>query len=206
MPTEVLVIGAGGHSKVVTEALQASQPMARLVVVDEDITKAGHTLLANIPIEYLGDWSDFAVLCHVAIGNNSVRQRCGLEAHKNGKKLFTVVHPSACLSPTATVSGGCFIAAKAVVAAESKLGEGCIINHCAVVDHDCCIGPYSHIAPHATLSGGVVVGQGCLIGAGAIILPMVKIGDGTVIGAGAVITGDVLNNKTYIGVPGKQVK
>jgi len=75
-----------------------------------------------------------------------------------------------------------------------------------VVDHDCCIGSYSHIAPNATLGGGVIVGQGCLVGAGATILPMVKIGDGSVIGAGAVITGDVLNNQTYIGVPGKQVK
>jgi len=206
MPTEILVIGAGGHSKVVIEAFQASDPNNRLVLADEDMVKAGQTLLGKIPIGFLGDWSDFSELCHVARGNNSARQRCGLEAQKKGKKLFTVVHPSACLSPTAIVSDGCFIAAKTVVAAESKLGEGCIINHGAVVDHDCCIGPYSHIAPNATLGGGVIVGQGCLIGAGATILPMTKIGDGSVIGAGAVITGDVLNNQTYIGVPGKQVK
>ncbi len=206
MPTEVLVIGAGGHSKVVTEALLSSQPKARLIVADENVAKVGRTLLGKIFIEYLGDWSDFAGLCHVAIGNNRVRQKFGLKGKKEGKKLFTVVHPSACLSPTATVSNGCFIAAKVVIAAESEFGEGCIINHGAVVDHDCYIGSYSHIAPNATLCGGVIVGRGCLIGAGATILPMVKIGDGTVIGAGAVITGDVLNNQTYIGVPGKRVK
>lgn len=206
MPTEVLMIGAGGHSKVVIEALQASQPMARLVVADEDRTKAGHLLFGKMPIQYLQDWSAVGGLCHVAIGDNSSRKKCSLKAQKQGKSLLSVIHPNACLSPSAAVSDGCFIAAKAVVAAESRLGYGCIINHGAVVDHDCRIGAYSHVAPNATLGGGAVVGDGCFIGAGATVLPMVKIGNGAVIGAGAVITRDVTSNQTYIGVPGKQVK
>ena len=203
MPTELLVIGAGGHAKVVIEANQATNPGCHIFLADQDILKEGKILLGNIPIRILGNWEALPEQYHVAIGDNQARQQVNIEAQEQGKQPFTIVHPDACVSPSASLESGVFVAAKAVIAAEAKIGEGCIINHGTIIDHDCCVGSYSHMAPNSTLSGGVQVGQGCLIGAGATLLPMVKIGDHVVVGAGAVVTCDVPDNQVVVGVPGR---
>lgn len=203
MPTELLVIGAGGHAKVVIEASQVVNPACHIFLADQDILKKGEMLLGNIPIRILGNWGALPEQYHVAIGDNQVRQQVSIVAQEQGKQLFTIVHPDAYVSPSASLESGVFVAAKAVIAAEAKIGEGCIINHGTIIDHDCCLGSYSHIAPNSTLSGGVKVGQGCLVGAGATLLPMVKVGDHAIIGAGAVVTCDVPDNQVVVGVPGR---
>lgn len=205
MPTEILVIGAGGHSKVVIEATMAQFPTCSIRLADQDILKEGKALLGRFSIEYLRDWSKFSKQCHIAIGNNQRRQELSFVALEHGKKLFTVVYPDACVSPSASLGNGSFVAAKAVIAAETVIGEGCIINHGAIVDHDCHVGPYSHISPGATLVGGVEVGTRCIIGAGATILPSVRVGHHVIVGAGAVITRDVPDYQIVVGVPGRRV-
>lgn len=205
MPTELLVIGAGGHAKVVIEAIQKKSDASRIVLADQDSTKEGKKMLGNISIKHLNYWAALPEQYHVAIGGNKERQQLSIVAQEQGKQPFTVVHPDASVSPSANLGGGCFVAAKVVIAAEAKIGEGCIINHGAVVDHDCQIGAYSHIAPNVTLGGDVEVGRECLIGAGAIILPMVKIGSQVIVGAGAVIISDIPDHQTVMGVPGRSI-
>lgn len=206
MPIELLMVGAGGHAKVVIEAVQAVNPACHILLADEDITKEGKKLLGNIPIHYLRNWEKLPDQCHIAIGNNQERERLSIVAHEQGKQPFTIVHPDAFVSLSAVFGSGNFIAAMVVISAEVKISEGCIINHGAIVDHDCYIGAYSHIAPNSTLSGGVKVGKGCLIGTGATLLPMVEIGDHVVIGAGAVVTCNVPDNQIVTGVPGRCVR
>lgn len=205
MPTDILVIGAGGHAKVVIEAIQAKSQDCHIHLVDQDCTKEGKKILGNILIECLKNWTELPEQYHIAIGNNQIRQQLSLVALEQDKQPFTAVHPDACISSSACLGRGSFVAAKAVIAAEAKIGNGCIINHGAIIDHDCCIGSYSHIAPSSTLLGGVEVGPGCFIGAGATILPMVKIGCHVVVGAGAVITSDIPDHQTVVGVPGRIV-
>ena len=45
MPTDLLVVGAGGHAKVVAEAIQACTPAHRIFLVDQDKSRAGMLLL-----------------------------------------------------------------------------------------------------------------------------------------------------------------
>ncbi len=206
MPTKLLVVGAGGHSKVVIEAIQNQYQNYELLLVDQNIDKQGEKLLGNIPIAYLESWSELPENFHIAIGSNVVRSRLAIFGQQQNKKYFTVIHSAANISKSALVGDGCFVAANAVIAAETKINEGCIVNHGAVIDHDCIIGSYSHIAPNATLSGGVHVGEMCVIGTGAILLPMIKIGNQVTIGAGAVVISDVPANETVVGVPAKCIK
>ncbi|MCT4626528.1 NeuD/PglB/VioB family sugar acetyltransferase [Halodesulfovibrio sp.] len=201
MPTSVAIIGAGGHSKVAIEALRAMAPSCSLRVFDQDRAKKGRTILGGVAIEFLQEWSALPEAYHIAIGNNSVRQQLSMLAQANGKEYTSIIHPEASISPSAVVGEGVFAAAKAVVAAESKIDEGCIINHSAVVDHECRIGAYSHIAPGSILTGGVEVGECTLIGAGAVILPMIKIGRNVVVGAGAVVTRDIPDHQIVVGIP-----
>lgn len=203
MLTELLVIGAGGHAKVVIEAIQAAIPACRIILADQDETKAGTILLGSIPIQLMSDWDDLPHQYHIAIGNNLIRQKFSKDAQQYGNKLYTVIHPAASVSPSSVIGVGTFIAAKTVIGAESHIGENCIVNHGAIVDHDCRIDSFSHIAPNATLGGGVTIGRGCLIGAGAIVLASVKVGNNSVVGAGAVVTCDIPDDQTVIGIPAK---
>lgn len=198
-----MLFGAGGHAKVVLEALFAGTPDIRVEVRDDAPAMAGIPILGHaVRVPCLnGDMHD--VVIHVAIGSNVARRRLALASCQAGAKLINIVHPAASLSPSATMGNGVFVAAMAVIGAESRIAEGVIVNHGAIVDHDCRIGAWTHVAPRAVLGGGVHVGAGVLLGSGCVVLPGLEIGDGATVGAGAVVTRDVPSGKTVMGVPAK---
>ncbi len=200
----ILLFGAGGHAKVVFDALQASVgEQAGLAVVDDNPALVGQDFF-GIQVQ-CGDACEQMVRFrfHVAIGRNAVRQAVFARLRGRGGVPLTVVHPRAQVSPHARVGEGSFIAAGCIMAPASAIGEGVIVNHAAVVDHDCQVGAYSHIAPHVTLGGNVCIGEGVLVGAAAVVLPGVTVGHGCTIGAGAVVVTDVPPATTVIGVPGR---
>lgn len=197
--SRVLLVGAGGHGKVVADALQAGVSNQHLCFVDDCEDLWGQNLM-GLPI--LGALS--AVLrtgdrVHVAIGSNLIRER--VAGSVDFGQLLTVLHPQSLISKHALVDTGSFIAAGAVVGPCVQLGRGVIVNHGAVIDHDCHVGDFCHVAPLASLAGDVRLGAGVLVGAGANILPGIKIGAWAVIGAGAVVTRDVAAGVTVVGVP-----
>lgn len=205
MPTDSLVLlGAGGHGKVVLDAHLAARPGARVRVYDDDTAKQG-LLFCGVEIETpIAPYERFRCACHVTIGGNSTRRRIALALEDAGSALFTVVHPNSIVSSRAVIERGSFIGAGAIVGPEAHVGAGAIVNHGAVVDHECSVGDWSHVAAGAVLGGAVRVGEACLIGSGAVVLPGVDIGDGAVLGAGAVITRNVAAGATVVGIPGRE--
>ncbi len=206
MPTDLAIVGAGGHASVVVEAIRSGDAEFCLQIVDQDKSKQGLDLLENTPITLFESWTGLASRIHVAIGDNSVRQRLIGKAIAHEKELVTVVHPSAQISVSASIGQGCFVAATTVVAAQAQVGSACILNHGSVIDHDCFVDSFSHIGPNATLGGEVHIGQGCLIGAGATLLPGIKVGNNSIVGAGSVVRFEVGDNQVVAGVPAKSIK
>ncbi|WP_330925635.1 acetyltransferase [Candidatus Sororendozoicomonas aggregata] len=206
MPTDVLIIGAGGHSKVVVEACLLSQAYSKLLIADESLDKVGTLLLGKYPIHLLNTVDKIPQYCHIAIGNNCIRQTLFDRINRHNTNFASIIHPKAVISISATVSSGCFIAAGVIVSSATIISDCCIINHGAVVDHDCFVGCFSHIAPNATLCGGVKIGRCVLIGAGSVVLPNISIQDNAVIGAGAVVTSNVSEGETVMGIPGTAIK
>ena len=202
MSTKITIIGAGGHSKVVLDALLQSDTSYEIFVLDSDTKKIGLTIL-DIPIGKLADLSDLDTEVFVAKGNNECRERVSKELLQCGKQLATIIHKNAVVAPSTNIGEGTFVAALAVVSAGASLGTGVIVNHRAIVDHDCVIGNYTHIAPHATLGGGVRVGERVLVGANATLLPSTTIGTSSTVGAGSVVTTDVPDAITVVGNPAK---
>lgn len=196
---QLIILGSGGHSKVVLDALEYCTNDYSIMLCDDNPHRVGDSVLGytiNVTPHPLANITDKV---HVAIGSNTVREKIYHSLSKD--VLLTIIHPSAVIAKTAEIAGGVFIAANAILGPESNIGEGSIINHGAIVDHDVKIGPYCHIAPHSTLGGNVLVGTGVLIGAGATILPGIKIGNGATVGAGAVVTRNVAENSVVKGVP-----
>lgn len=194
----LVIIGAGGHSKVVFEAA-VSAGISHITVIDE---LAGETLETKAP-----DASHFIV----AIGDNAVRERSynayvGRETVAGALKALTVIHPTACVSPSAHIAEGSFVGPHAVINAEAEIGKNVIVNTAAVIEHDCVLGDHSFVAPSSSLCGGVHIGERALVGTNATILPLVHLGSDSVLGAGSVLNKTMGNNCVAVGAPAKVIK
>src|SRR5689334_7613907 len=154
MPIDLLIIlGAGGHAKVVYDAVMQAGLAARVEIRDDNPALAGATLL-GLPVQSTSDIVAKACV-HIAVGRNGPRAEIAKRLEDARCRLTTVIHPRAVLSPHASIGVGSLVAALAVVGPAAALGKCVIINHGSVVDHDCTLGSWVHIAPNATLGGNV---------------------------------------------------
>ena len=204
MAAGVVIIGGGGHAKVVIESLRAAGETVA-AIVDADPTPRS---VLDVPV--VGDDLALAALreqglerLFVAIGDNALRQKLGRRAQDQGFQLVNAVHPSAVISPSATLGRGVAVMAGAVINAESQIGDLAIVNTGAVVDHDCRLGAACHLGPAAALAGGVSLGERAFLGVGARAIPGVTIGADSLVGAGGVVARDLPDGVLAIGVPAK---
>jgi sugar O-acyltransferase (sialic acid O-acetyltransferase NeuD family) len=201
MHIDTFIVGAGGHGKVVLDALliQKIKPL----LFDENKTIINSSIL-DCKIDILPkNLSSLPSNGHVAIGDNYTRERSSKKLIAANISLLTIIHPHSSIAKSASINNGSFVAANAVIGPDAHIGDSCIINHGAVVDHDNLIGAFCHIAPNSTLGGNVSLGTHVLVGSGAVIIPNVTIGDNVVIGSGSVVTKDIKSNSTVAGVPAR---
>jgi UDP-perosamine 4-acetyltransferase len=203
----VVVLGAGGHAKVVIEILRAcghevtgildADPAPRTVVGAPVI--GGDELLPKLR-------SDGVARAFVALGGNGLRLKLGRLAQGLGFELVNAVHPGAVLSPSVRLGVGVAVMAGAVVNAESRIDDLAVVNTRAGVDHDGVIGEAAHVAPGCALAGEVTVGARAFLGAGVTAVPGVTVGEGAVVGAGACIVRDIEAGVLALGVPARTVR
>jgi len=208
----VVLLGAGGHARVVLDALQRAGESSVVGCLDPDPALRDRAIGST---RVIGDDSMLPRLrdqgvshAIVAVGSvdargNDLRKRLYSLVHANTFAALTVVHPTAVIADSARVAAGTVVLATAVVNAYATVGENVIINTAAVIEHDCAVGDHCHIAPQACLGGGVVMGEGAFIGLGARVLPGVRIGPGAVVAAGAVVLHDVTGGETVMGIPAR---
>ncbi|HEY8358168.1 MAG TPA: sugar O-acyltransferase, partial [Ramlibacter sp.] len=178
----LVILGAGGHGRVVADAALLGGRFARVLATDRDPARCRGELLPGVALLPLDAVLTLAgAVFHVAIGSAASRARETRLLEQ--RPLATIVHPHASFSPHASAADGCFIAAQAVVAPGARLAAGVIVNHGAVVDHDGAVGAFSHIAPRAALGGHASVGAAVLLGSGATVLPGLSICDDVTVGA-----------------------
>lgn len=193
----MILYGASGHAKVIIDILEANNQKIDFIVDDNP---ALTELLGYEVRRNTGEYDEAII----SIGSSEIRKKVADSLKVN--KYLTSVHPSAVVSPRATIDEGTVVMQGAIVQSCAKVGKHCIVNTGASVDHDCEIGDFVHVAPHATVLGGVKVGEGSWIGAGAVVKQYITIGKNCMIGAGAVVLKDVPDGATVVGVPGKVTK
>lgn len=210
MTTKVIGLGAGGHAKVVIEALLSRNEYDLVGLLDPDETLHGHKIL-NIVLIGSDDQLPALIQQGVtkffvgvgSVGDASVRRRLFVLGKTYGLEPLIIIHPHAVVSPSAHLGEGTVVFAGAVINAEARIGENVIINTGAIVEHDCVIGDHAHIATGARLAGAVTVGEGAHIGAGATVRQGIKIGVNAIVGIGAAVVKDVADGSTVIGVSAK---
>jgi sugar O-acyltransferase (sialic acid O-acetyltransferase NeuD family) len=203
----LLIIGAGGHGKVVADAALASGKWDEVVFLDDawpEKTKNGRWNIYG-KIDQLADWKGRCSNAVVAVGNNHLRIQLHSKLVATGFDVATIVHPSACVSRFANIGAGTVIFANAVVNVDAVVGDAGIINTSATVDHDCILGKGVHVAPGANLGGGVTVGDLSMVGIGAAVRHYIAIGAEVTIGAGAVVVNNIGDGVTAIGAPARSI-
>jgi len=204
-PLKLVIVGAGGHAKVVLEVFRALG--LHQVVGFVDPHPPGPEVL-GLPV--LGGDEALVRLrregveaAFVALGHNRVRQRIGADLAAMEYALPSAVHPSALLSPSARLGAGIVVMARAVVGTDTALSDFVILNTGAVLDHDNHVGLAAHVAPGCALAGTVRVGARALVGVGSAVRPGISIGDDAVVGAGSAVVADVPPGARVGGAPAR---
>lgn len=204
--TAVVVIGAGGHGKVVVATLQAAGLKPSLVLDDDPALWGG----AVLGIEIAGPTAELHRLgtrrAVLAVGGNRARGDLAVDLAAGGDvEWVTAVHPAAVVDPSVSLGPGTVVFAGAIIQPDTTVGAHVIVNTAASVDHDCRLGDFVHVAPGARLAGGVEVGEGAFLGIGCRVLPGLRIGAWATVGAGATVTHDVSDGWTVVGSPARPV-
>lgn len=206
--TEIIIIGGGGHAKVLANILRELPEYQVLGYTDQlDRGSLGG-------IQYLGDDTVLREMIRthphcaaaIGIGNVSVtevRENIFSMLTNVGFQLPAIISPRAHVQDGVSIGSGTVVYNGALINAGSTIGSCCIINSGSIIEHDCSIADFVHIAPGAVLSAGVSIGRNTLIGVGALVIQSRRVGENCTIGAGAVVIHDAENSGLYIGVPAK---
>jgi sugar O-acyltransferase (sialic acid O-acetyltransferase NeuD family) len=201
----LLVIGAGGHARVLVDIAE-KQGRYRIAGLLDDRAQMRGTEVLGYPVlggrEVL-ERDDAPAHAIVAIG--APRARAAWQAHleDRGFQLAVLVHPTASVARGVEIGAGSVLMAGAIVNPGSRLGRGVIVNTGASVDHDCDVGDFTHIAPGARLAGGVRVGPRSHVGLQAGVIQNVVVGADVTVGAGAAVIRPVPDGVTVAGVPAR---
>jgi sugar O-acyltransferase (sialic acid O-acetyltransferase NeuD family) len=207
MKEKVVLVGAGGHCKVLIECLDRN--LYEIIGILDNKTKIGSEIIG---ISVIGDDNDAKLLfgsgVHNAViaivGNLKVRKKL-LDKYKEIGFSFPVIrHPSACISSNAKLGEGVAILSGAHINTGAIVQNFVTINTGAVVEHDVVIGDNSHIAPRVTLLGASRVGNDTMIGAGSVVLQQVIIGNRCTVGAGSIVLKNIKDGKTVYGNPARE--
>ncbi|GAB6168232.1 acetyltransferase [Clostridium carnis] len=178
----LLILGAGGHGKVVAEAAELEMKYNKISFLDD------REYINNIcNFQIIGKINEYNKLLNsykyafVAIGNNEKRLELIDKLIKVGFKVPIIIHPKASVSKYSNIALGSIILANAVVNVNTTIGKGCIININSTIDHDCKISDGVHIS------------------SGAVVRSMVKVGELSTVGAAACVkSGSVLKEKYFL--------
>ena len=204
----LLIVGAGGHAKVILDAARKSHAFERLALLDENPANWGKRISG---IEIVGGQELLSRLdsrlwqAIVAVGDNVIRRRLVARVEEAGWRFARVVHPSAQIGEDVEIGDGAVVLARVVINSAAHIGRHAIVNSAAVVEHDCFVGDYAHLAPASCMAGGARLEEGALLGLRATVLPGRTVGAWAVAGAGAVVTRDLSANALATGMPARPV-
>lgn len=207
----ILIIGAGGHGRVVLDILLQDPHCNVVGFLDNNEAIRGRRV-DGIPV-----YGGVDVLPHfakelqcdgviIAIGDNGVRRGIARTVRRHDVPLVNAIHPSAGIASNVTIGRNVVIAAGVVVCANCQIGDSAILNTGCIVDHQTTIGEGCHLCPGVRVAGRVAIQPGAFVGIGATIVPNVTVGCEAIVGAGAVVLEDIPSLATVVGVPARMIE
>lgn len=201
MKDKLIIVGAGGHGKVVADAAIKMNKWSSIIFFDdkcESQSVLGCKVIGNL--EYIGGYLvEHQVV--IAVGNNEVRQDIVNRLSELDVEYATIIHPSSVIGLDTEIGDGSVVFAGAVINPDTTLGKHCIVNTSATIDHDNWIGDFVHLSPGSHTAGNVSMGDGVWLGIGACIKEGITIDANIIIGAGATVVKHLNEKGVYVGTP-----
>lgn len=159
MSKTLVILGAGEYGRTIFDI--AEQLGFEIVMLDDKIV--------NYPlssfVKYVNTNTEFIP----AFGSNKLRMEWINRIEENGGKIAVLIHPTAYISPKASVEAGTVVLPGAIINTGTIISRGCIINLGVVIDHDCIIEEGVHVCDGAIIKGNNRITRCEKIEAGVII-------------------------------------
>ncbi len=196
MSKSVLLIGAGGHAKVLLEILlQLNCNIVGVIAPEkksENIIFSGLKHFSNDDEIFTFDPAEILLVNGIgSLPGQTARFTIYEKLIAAGYRFMTVISPHAIVSKFAHLEEGVQVMPGAIINADAKIGANSIVNSGSIVEHDCVVGVHNHLAPGVTLSGGVITGAFVHVGTGANVIQAINIGNSVMVAAGASVTKDL---------------
>ena len=202
---ECLILGMGGHSKVVRSILESNCEYEIFGLIDKYPENVGRKVGCYKVIGYQEELEDFIRkgfnVFFIAIGDNYIRGRLFQYLKSFGCKIPPLIHKSARFEQDLIINEGIQLCTGVILATGVSIEENALINTGAIIDHESIIGKSCHVSTGVSITGKVEIGDNSFVGAGSTILPYIKVGKDTIIGAGSVVVKDIPSKVVAYGSP-----
>lgn len=207
-----VIVGAGGHGRGILEAAVAAGELdqAENVIgfLDDGDEKQG-TEIAGVPVlgrvDSAPQWVAEGCRFLIGLGDPIPRARVAAQLDSFGAKFASVVHPRATVYRDVTLGHGVVVAAGAVIAACTRLGDHSLVNLNASVGHDNVLEEFATVCPGANLGGFVTMETGAFVALGVTVIPGVRIGSWAKAGPNSAVLEDVESGRIVFGSPARIV-
>jgi len=209
MKEKIVLIGNGGHAKLVLDFLgeMGNYEIIGVVIDKKDSNNnfCGYPILGDD--EVLIDLINQGVNC-AAIGiggfkDNSLRKKIYTKVKTLGFKVISAIHPSAVISKSVLLGEGNVIFPGVIINTETRIGDNVIIATGSTVDHETVIEDHVLISAGVTIGACALIQEGALIALGAKVVSGIRVGKNALIAAGAVVVKDVDDHAKVFGIPAR---
>lgn len=213
MKNKLLILGCGGHGKVIADVAEKCNQFEEISFLDKKFLSSNFSkdinskkVIGDISKKNLEKFSTQFNHAFVGIGDNVFRNKWLKIINKIGFIVPTIIDPSAEVSKYAFLEKGSFINTNVVIQCNVKIKSGCILNTASTIDHDSNIEEGVHISPGVNIGGNVNIGKSTWIGIGSKIINNINIGENVIVGAGSLVLKNIPDNVKAFGSPTNIIK
>lgn len=164
----------------------------------------GHTVFSRA---VLNQWPEAQVLAVPGSPTSFMSRRTVIEALAIEPRRFArVIHPTARISPLATIGHNVLIMAGVVITSNAIIGDHVCVLPNTVIHHDARIGAWSLLGSNVTVAGNTLVGENCYIGSGSSLANDLEIGNGTLVGLGSNVIHTTPTGSRIAGNPARPIQ
>lgn len=207
---KALVLGTGGHSRVVLSLLFSQKNHEILNLFELGEFRKCETIMGINVLPFpasLNDLKKYKYLdIFLAIGCNEKRKHFWEIISAEGFNTPNLISSTAIIDHSVKLGKANVICSNAFLGPCAQLGNNNLINTASIIEHEAKVGSHSHLAPRSLIAGRSTIHDSCFVGAGATIIDYLEVVSHTTLGAGTTLIKDVSKSgQTFVGVPARSV-